>query len=250
MDYKRQVQLDVNPAGKPPVVRIKQGDGYSRFLQAQLMKDGANWTPGSGIEYLFRCQKPDGHAVLEDSIAQDATLHRYLVINQGSGVIQIELIDQVSTAPGVCRCDLCLIRDEKVISTIPFILEVVASPDVATLAVSSDDFRTLSNLIAAIEDREEGITETVATLTLPSSSWTGSSSPYTQTVTVTGYSVSAKTKVDLHGTPTVISTMKTQGTDEIMVINNSGVLTAYAIGSKPTSNLSVQASLYEVRTPS
>ena len=41
--------------------------------------------------------------------------------------------------------------------------------------------------------------------------------------------------------------MKTQRTDEIMVINNDGVLTAYAIGEKPTSALTVQASLSETR---
>ena len=177
MEYTRQIKLDVNPAGVPPVVRIKQGDGYTRFIQAQLMKDGVNYTPESGVRYLFRCQKPDGHAVLEDSIEQDATLHRYLVVNEGYGVIKIELIDQVSTAIGACKCDLCLIKNEQVLSSIPFILEVVASPDVATLAVSTDDFRTLSNLIAAYEGGGGSAVMKIATVSLPKASWSGSSSP-------------------------------------------------------------------------
>ena len=122
----------MNPRGAPPVVRVKQGDGFSRFLQAQLTKDGVNFTPESGVDFIFRCIKPDGHGVLEDSINEDAELERYLVINQGNGVIQIELVDQVATAVGRCMCDLCLIKSEKILSTIPFVIEVVASPDVGS----------------------------------------------------------------------------------------------------------------------
>lgn len=246
MEYTTSMKLDVNPTGVPPVVRVKQGDGSARLLQIQLQKDGVNWTPESGLAYLFRCQKPDGHAVLEDSLTQDAELERYLVVNQGSGVIQIELIEQTATAVGVCRCDLCLIKDEKVLSTIPFVIEVIASPNVATLAVSTDDFRTMTNAIAELADLLDEVMPVISTLTL-STSWNGSASPYSQAVTVSGYNVTAHTKVDLYGSADVIATMKTQRTDEIMVVNNDGVLTAYAVGEKPTSAMTVQASLSETR---
>ena len=244
MEYTKQIQLDVNAIGMPPVVRIKQGDGYSRFIRIQLMKDGVNYTPENGVRFLFRCQKPDGHAVLEDSVAQDPTLQRYLIINQGSGVIQIELIDQVSTAVGTCRCDLCLIKDEKVLSSMPFVIEVIASPDVATLAVSTDDFRTLSDLIAEFDGGGSGGSVVkLASITLPASSWSGASSPYSQTLTITGATITSLTKVDLCASTSVVESMMASGTQEIVVVNNNGTLTAYAIGNKPSSNLTLQATL-------
>lgn len=244
LEYTTSLKLDMNPRGAPPVVRVKQGDGFSRFLQAQLTKDGVNFTPESGVDFIFRCIKPDGHGVLEDSINEDAELERYLVINQGNGVIQIELVDQVATAAGRCMCDLCLIKSEKILSTIPFVIEVVASPDVGSLVVSTDDFRTLTNAIEEMEEILDEVMPVISTLTL-STGWSGNASPYTQAITVSGYNVTAHTKVDLYGSADVIATMKTQQTDEIMVVNNDGVLTAYAIGKKPTSVLTVQASLHE-----
>jgi hypothetical protein len=158
-------------------------------------------------------------------------------------VIKIELIDQVSTAIGACKCDLCLIKNEQVLSSIPFILEVVASPDVATLAVSTDDFRTLSNLIAAYEGGGGSAVMKIATVSLPKASWSGSSSPYYQTLTVSGATITGATKVDLCASTSVVASMTASGTREIVIVNNNGTLTAYAIGNKPSENLSLQATL-------
>lgn len=258
MEYTTSLKLDMNPRGAPPVIRVKQGDGFSRFLLAQLMKDGVNFTPESGVDFIFRCIKPDGHGVLEDSINEDAELERYLVINQGDGVIQIELVDQVATAVGRCMCDLCLIKSEKILSTIPFVIEVVASPDVGSLVVSTDDFRTLVNLIDDVEhiiedlapELLEEMEEMIAaerpktvTLTLPATGWTGSASPYTQAITVSGVTIVSSDKVDLNGDAATIAAMRSSKTEEIMVINSNGTLTAYAVGKKPNANLSVQATI-------
>ena len=262
MEYTRQIKLDVNATGFPPVVRIKQGDGYTRFIRIQLMKDGVNYTPESGVRFVFRCQKPDGHGVLEDSINEDAELERYLVINQGDGVIQIELVDQVATAVGRCMCDLCLIKSEKILSTIPFVIEVVASPDVGSLAVSTDDFRTLVNLINDVEhiiedlapELYEELEEMIAadrpkvtSVTLPKTGWTGSSSPYMQTISVTGLTVTDHTVVDLNCGPDMIALMQNSLTTNIMIVNDNNTLKAYAIGGKPTDNLTMQATVYETQ---
>ena len=262
LEYTTSLNLDMNPRGAPPVVRVKQGDGFSRFLQAQLTKDGVNFTPESGVDFIFRCIKPDGHGVLEDSINEDAELERYLVINQGNGVIQIELVDQVATAVGRCMCDLCLIKSEKILSTIPFVIEVVASPDVGSLAVSTDDFRTLVNLIDDVEhiiedlapELFEELEEMIAaerpkitSVTLPKTGWTGSASPYMQTVSVTGLTVTDHTVVDLNCGPDTIALMQGSLTTNIMIVNDNKTLKAYAIGGKPTENLTMQATVYETQ---
>lgn len=128
MDYTRQIKLDVNPESVPSVVHIKQGDRYSRFIRIQLMKDGVNFTPESGVKFIFRCQRSDGAAVTEDSTTYITSLGRYLVTNLGSGLIQIELNDDALAVPGRCWCDLCLKKNEQTLSTDPFVMEVVFSP--------------------------------------------------------------------------------------------------------------------------
>jgi hypothetical protein len=112
----------------PKSIWVKQYDMYSRFIKVQLMKDHVNFTPENGVKFVFRCQRPDGVAITEDSAAYISSLSRYLVTNLGGGLIQIELNDEALAVPGRCWCDLCLEKDEKTLSTDPFVLEVVWSP--------------------------------------------------------------------------------------------------------------------------
>lgn len=229
------------------MVVVKQGDASSRYLTVYLKKNNETFIPESGTEFLFRCEKPDGHGVILDSGFKDSELDRFLVINNGDGTLDVELTAQCTTVSGTCRCDICLYKNEQILSTLPFALDVRRSPDATNLAVSSDDFRTLVSRTRAAENLMQGIAQTVATLTL-SKNWQGNSSPYTQTVPVTGYTVTRYTKVDLVANPSVIEIMLDSRTDEIMIINDNGVLTAYAIGEKPNAALTVQAGLYETLT--
>ena len=233
MNYIYEITLDMDPANELPVVRVKQGDASTRYVVATLTKDGEPFIPDEGVDMLFRCEKPDGHGVLEDSVKKDAELDRCLVVDNRDGTVTIELVEQVTTCVGRCRCDLCLYKDEKVLSSMQFIIQVFPSPNTTSLAVSSDDFRTLVSRTEAAENLMRGIAQSVATLTL-STNWNGTMSPYTQSVPVSGYTLTA-----------VIDAMLASRTDEIMIINESGSLTAYAIGGKPTGTLIVQAGLYE-----
>lgn len=247
MEYITEITLDVDLHKELPTVRVKQGDASVRKLLINLKKNGSTFTPDSGGWILFRCEKPDGHAVLLDSRYEDSELNRYLVIDNRDGTVSVELVAQVTAVYGSCRCDICLVKGSNILSTIPFVIDVRRSPNTANLAVSSDDFRTLVNELDRLEELIPLIDTSVqstTTLTL-STSWTGSSSPYTQTVNVVGYTVSSNTKVDLYADSTVINSMVSSGTNTIMVINNNGTLTAYAIGGKPTSALTVQACIYE-----
>ena len=142
MDYRYKLKLDIYPSGALPLVRVKQGDNSSRFLDITLTKDGNTYTPEAGVSFIFRCEKPDGHAVLYDSTMPDGELGRYLVIKSGS-TISVELTSQATVVVGSCHCDLCLMKNGAVLSTIPFVLEVLRSPNVSNLVNSSDEFRTL-----------------------------------------------------------------------------------------------------------
>ena len=82
------------------------------------------------------------------------------------------------------------------------------------------------------------------TLSLPTASWSGSASPYTQTVTIAG--TTAKSKVDIQMDATALGVLIDSGTSAIWIENNNGTLTAKALGEKPNSNLSVQVTITEV----
>lgn len=82
-------------------------------------------------------------------------------------------------------------------------------------------------------------------LTLAAASWTGSASPYTQGVTITGGT--ATSQADIQADATAIQQMMDDGTNAIYIANNNGIFTAYAVGEKPTADLSVQVTVYEVK---
>lgn len=82
-------------------------------------------------------------------------------------------------------------------------------------------------------------------VTLAAASWTGSASPYTQGVTITGGT--ATSQADIQADATAIQQMLDDGTNAIYIANNNGTFTAYAVGEKPTADLSVQVTVYDVK---
>ena len=141
-------------------MRIKQGDASARFLEMHLMQGTDEWTPESGVIFMFRCEKPDKTAVVIDSEIEDAELHRKLLVVSGN-VLTLELIDQISVAVGKCKCDICMTNDGQIISTIPFIIDVFSSPDITNIIESEDDYRTVQNALSIIAGIKDGFSPIV-----------------------------------------------------------------------------------------
>lgn len=80
-----------------------------------------------------------------------------------------------------------------------------------------------------------------------STSWSGNG-PYTQTVTINNYTITANSKVDLQPDATVISQMASDNVQALYIDNNNGTLTAYAVGAALTVALTVQCTVTEVGT--
>ena len=84
----------------------------------------------------------------------------------------------------------------------------------------------------------------VVDITMAAASWSELDIGYKQTVVVTGGN--ANTLVSLEPTPVQIVALQNDGVTALMVNNDGGTFEAYAIGEKPTADMTVQAKLEEV----
>lgn len=85
----------------------------------------------------------------------------------------------------------------------------------------------------------------LASVTL-STNWTANTGYSTQTVTVSGATITAYSKVDLQPEEVALTHMISVGCNALYIENNNGVLTAYAIGNAPTQSLTMQCTVTEV----
>jgi len=80
-----------------------------------------------------------------------------------------------------------------------------------------------------------------------SSVWTGSSSPYSQEIIVSGATITNNSKVDIQPNSTMIAQLINDGCNALYIENNNGTLTAYAIGEKPSVAINdIQVTVTEV----
>ena len=83
----------------------------------------------------------------------------------------------------------------------------------------------------------------ISSVTLFADRWVGATSPYLQRVTISG--TTKNSKIDLN--PTIEQLNVFHNKDIAFVVeNNSGAITVYCIGQKPTSDYTIQATITEV----
>ena len=244
MNYTYDITLDMNLSNDLPVVRVKEGDGFTRFIRAKLTTNDEPYIPDNDITIMFRCEKPDGKAVVTDSAHPDPQTGRFLVENNGDGTVTIELIDQVAVVIGKCKCDLCLMRGGEIISTLPFVIMVIPAPNIGERIASTDAFRIFVSRIEMADNLMQGIAQSVGRLVI-SANWNGDASPYHQYVSVSGYNVTAATKVDLLADAETVSAMLQDSVNEIMIVNENGMLKAVSVGGYPQQPLAFQVCMYE-----
>lgn len=82
-------------------------------------------------------------------------------------------------------------------------------------------------------------------VTLTVAGWVADGDDWKQPVTIAGGA--AGKQVDLEADKTAIKQMLKDGTNAIYIANNNGTFTAYAVGEKPTADLNIQATVYDVK---
>ncbi len=104
------------------------------------------------------------------------------------------------------------------------------------------------NIKVWINTSEEGagvvpVLPRVATITLAANAWNGSETPYSQAVNVA--TVTASTKIDLQPTAQQIIALNNEDI-ALIAQNDSGAVTIYALGGKPSTDYAMQVLLTEV----
>ncbi|SCI75881.1 Uncharacterised protein [uncultured Clostridium sp.] len=136
MEHVQKLTLDMGLRVTPPKLHAKQGDKGTRKITCELVMDGVPYAPGEGVTALYALRKPDDTQVIENA--------------QLSGsACSLTLSDQCLTVPGVCLCELILYKDEAVLASATF--EVDVSPNVYDEdgVISSDDYGALVAATAA-----------------------------------------------------------------------------------------------------
>ena len=77
--------------------------------------------------------------------------------------------------------------------------------------------------------------------------WTSNTGYYTQTVTVSGATVTSNSKVDLQPDKDVIALLNNSGVTSMYVANSNGTLTIYALDGAPSEAFTVQCVVMEVK---
>lgn len=112
-----------------------------------------------------------------------------------------------------------------------------------------DNFDSIDGILKELDD---AVTEAQTQIKLGSitlsADWTGEESPFSQVVTVVGATVTGNSKVDLQANDETEAQMKEDGCKKLYVVNDDGVLTAYAVGTALSAGVTVDCLVTEVAT--
>lgn len=122
-------------------------------------------------------------------------------------------------------------------------LQADSKTDNMTLAVGRDSYGKLYATMPTLAELGAATIPRITSVTLLAANWIGTANPYSQVIEVP--TVTENTKVDLQPTAQQIVTLQNQEM-QLMVENNAGVCTCYAIGGKPTSDMNMHVLLTEV----
>lgn len=176
--------------------------------------------------------------------------YTYERIKVGDGVRNVNALPFVDDALRETLVELINAVGEKVDTVSSLVGDTAVSQQIADANVIhvGPTEPTDPNIQVWINTSEEGtgvipVLPRIATITLRAANWVTGNGLYSQQVTVSG--VSASSKVDLQPTASQIVALQN---DEIslMIENNGGALTCYAIGNKPDSDYAIQVLIQEV----
>lgn len=138
MEYIKEITVDLSGEMFFHYIAATQGD-TARMVKITIISNNQPYTPEGGAKAILRAKKPDGNSVFNDAIVNT------------DGTITAELTEQITAAVGNVRCEISLYgADEKVLSTVPFIVKVTPA-SLNPGITSSDEFGALASALAEVQ---------------------------------------------------------------------------------------------------
>lgn len=131
------INLEMSGDTKFYMVSAKQGDKATRYVDAKLLNNGAEYTIPTGSRAVVNIKKPDGKRVYNTCTYLGAT-------------VTIELTNQVLAASGTAYCDIEIRTSDntQVITSVSFTIEIEESMRSENAILSANEFTELEDRIA------------------------------------------------------------------------------------------------------
>lgn len=152
MVYQQEITLELNSNTAYVTVGAKQGDSYTREIIVHITADGIEWVIPSNATAQYRVRKPDGNAIWDIA-----------TIDRTTNTVIVSLTGQTLASAGRAYADVVLYNgsgsNAEILSTVSFIIIIMASPDINEEIVSSSEFGYIQEVV---NDANTVITESEA----------------------------------------------------------------------------------------
>ena len=144
---QQEIKIDFATPDVPPRVYAKQYDNNMRIIKANLYANGQPYTVQSGFDVNVRMAKPDGTYVYNPALEASGT-YALIVLTQ-----------QMLAVAGECPAEIEVTQGSNVLSTATFVICVAADPIPEDAIESTDEFKTIQELVAEVEDAAKVVTD-------------------------------------------------------------------------------------------
>ena len=130
MEILQSIVLDFARDTVPITVFAKQHDQHTRYVSITPLNNGASYTIDTGVTARLQMKKPDGTTVINDALITD-------------NVIKAELTAQALAAEGVAVAEIGLYKNDELLSSQVFYINVVKAAYDESAVESSDEYGAL-----------------------------------------------------------------------------------------------------------
>lgn len=147
MKYIKDIRLEINKEKYDPII-AKQAD-TARYLLFRILDNGVPFNL-QGKTVRARAKKPDGKEIFND----------LNTINSDAGLAELKLTNQLLALPGWVKTELRIYEGKDVLSTIPFVIDVVASVGSDASVESTNEFTALTLALSSVQEWDKYFDET------------------------------------------------------------------------------------------
>ena len=143
MEFLQEITLELNSNTAYTTIGAKQGDSGSRVIKVHVTQNGEPWIIPSSVSASYRVRKPDGYAVWNSAV---------IPYPNPENVLYITLSEQALATAGRAYADIVFSEGSgdnlSILSTVSFIIIIMASPDITKNVISSNEFSQILELTA------------------------------------------------------------------------------------------------------